>query len=98
MECSVHARNYSVLGVHATLVEPESVVDFSGLLFLAQIVQIPVVGGFEIIDVFHELLPALKIPDAFVGTLLLLPQLGNPVLNLELLVFLPLGRDNCVHH
>jgi hypothetical protein len=98
VECSVHARNYSILGVHAALVEPESIIDFRGLLFLTQIFQITVMRSLEIINIFHELLPALKIPDAFVGTLLLLPQLGNPILNLELLVFLPLGRHNRVHH
>lgn len=51
-----------------------------------------------LVHALHEFLLARQIPDAFVGTLLLLLEFDDPILDLGLLVLLQLGRHNCVHH
>lgn len=54
--------------------------------------------GLLIIHLRDELLPSLQLLDTLICALLLHAQLYDTVLQLQLLVLLLLGRDDCVHH
>lgn len=98
LECALHALHNSMLRVPPTLVESHPISHFRFVLVVPQFLQVAEVRGLCIVDVVHELLPPLQVPDAFVRALLLLLQLQDSVLDLRFLVLLPLRRVDRVHH
>lgn len=94
----LEALQNATLRRRSLVVKPAPVSVFGVLAILEHIVFRREAIQFFTVHIFHELLPSLQVLDALVRPLLLLLEFYDSIFNLRLLVLLPLGNDDCIHH